>query len=409
MKYVLMHKNISVALLDLEEETGFIQKINELYEENHLPFGISVKNGIVDRIALNDWWIDRSIPSSRFGVIRALEVLNLKSTRMLLLKCFGLSLSDQYWIKPENSDLIWDKINFFENGFSEDIGDVLLGKTNKNDVFDFSSPDNTTDGYLKKRWKIMGGKRCLIKGGSGLERQQPFNEVIATLIMQRLNIPHAKYTLMWDNDEPFSICEDFVTSNTELVSAWRIMQIQRKSNDVSVYQHFLKCCEIAGIGDVTSDLDKMIVLDFIIANEDRHLNNFGFLRDAETLEWLGFAPIYDSGSSLGYDKLASQIDSFHGIECKPFKKNHIEQLKLVSDFSWLDLNKLSDIEEVIMKVFSDERTKERVGEKRIEAIVHSVKGRIEYLSKLPKTSERTEDSTVGDVERNVSANYTEKK
>ncbi len=34
----------------------------------------------------------------------------------------------------------------------------------------------------------------------------------------------------------------------------------------------------------------MIVLDYLIANEDRHLNNFGVIRNAETLEWLGFAP-----------------------------------------------------------------------------------------------------------------------
>ena len=77
-----MHKNISVALLDLDEETGFIQKINELYEEKHLPYGVKVKNGIADRAALNDWWVDRSIPASRSGIVRALEVLNLSSTRM---------------------------------------------------------------------------------------------------------------------------------------------------------------------------------------------------------------------------------------------------------------------------------------------------------------------------------------
>ena len=39
---------------------------------------------------------------------------------------------------------------------------------------DFSSPDNTTDGNLKKRWKTMDGKRCLVKGGSDPFRQQPF-------------------------------------------------------------------------------------------------------------------------------------------------------------------------------------------------------------------------------------------
>lgn len=409
MKYVLMHKNISVALLDLDESTGFIQKIDELYEEKHLPYGVKVEKRIVDRAALNDWWVDRSIPASRSGIVRALEVLNLSSTRMLLLRCFGLSLSDQYWIKPFGSDLQWSKINFFENGFSEDIGDVLLGKTDRNGHFDFSSPDNTSDGCLKKRWKIIDGKRCLVKGGSNLERQQPFNEVIAAEIMKRLNIPHVPYILIWDKNEPYSVCEDFVTADTELVSAWRIMQTQKKSNNTSVYQHFLNCCKDSGITDVESSLDKMIVLDFIIANEDRHLNNFGFLRNAETLEWLGFAPIFDSGSSLGYDKLASEIHPFHGVECKPFKKNHIDQLKLVTDFSWLDLSKLSDIEEVVRNIFSDERASERVGEKRITAIIQSIKARIDYIESRSKVCKKSADSVIGDIEENVSKTYIENK
>lgn len=53
----------------------------------------------------------------------------------------------------------------------------------------------------------------------------------------------------------------------------------------------------------------MIVLDYIIANEDRHLNNFGAIRDANTLAWIGMAPIYDSGASLGFDKLPQQMKS----------------------------------------------------------------------------------------------------
>ena len=42
------------------------------------------------------------------------------------MKCFGLSLSDQYWIKPINSKLTWDKINFFNNKFSNDIGEAFF-------------------------------------------------------------------------------------------------------------------------------------------------------------------------------------------------------------------------------------------------------------------------------------------
>ena len=87
----------------------------------------------------------------------------------------------------------WKKINFFENVFSDDIGDVLFGKTEKTKAFDFNSPDNTSDGCLKKRWKIIDGKRCLIKGGSGLERQQPFNEVIASTIEILLTKLYARF------------------------------------------------------------------------------------------------------------------------------------------------------------------------------------------------------------------------
>ena len=87
----------------------------------------------------------------------------------------------------------------------------------------------------------------------------------------------------------------------------------------------------------------MIVIDYIIANEDRHLNNFGLIRNAETLKWIGVAPIFDSGSSLGYDKLAPQIISKRKITCKPFKNSHEEQIKLVSSFDWINFDALKDV------------------------------------------------------------------
>ena len=386
MKYILMHKNISVAMLDLDESTGFVRKIDKLYDEKHLPYGVKVKNKIADRAALNDWWVDRSIPASRSGIVRALETLNLSSTRMLLLRCFGLSLSDQYWIKPDGSDLSWSKINFFENGFSEDVGDVLLGKTNKNGNFDFSSPDNTSDGCLKKRWKIVDGKRCLFKSGSNPFMQQPFNEVIASKIATRLDIPHVDYTIVWDDGVPYSVCEDFIDVNTELVSAWRIMQMTKKDNSTSVYRHYINCCEALGVKDIVRSVDQMIVLDYIIANEDRHQNNFGLTCNAESLEWVAVAPIFDSGSSLGYDKLAPQIAAERDIECKPFKKKHEDQIKLVSSFDWINFAALDGVENDIISVL--DQAGEYVDSMRKTAIVNSVLKRIENLKGFCRNTRR---------------------
>lgn len=405
MKCTLMHRRIEVAKLELDDETGIIRKIEAVMSAEHVPVGVPVKNGIIDRGELNKWWTDRSIPASRSGVREALETLNLNDTKILLVRCFGLSLSDQYWICPAGAELIWEKINFFDNSFSDDMGDVLFGKPKKNEDFDFSSPDNTSDGYLKKRWKIINGKRCLIKGGSNLERQQPFNEVIASKIMDRLNINHVSYNIIWEDGEPYSVCEDFVTRDTELVSAWRIVQTQKKDNSTSVYQHFVNCCKSLGAADVVPALDRMLVLDYLISNEDRHLNNFGLLRNAETLEWIGFAPIYDSGSSLGYNSLLSQIYAEKNIASKPFKRRHDEQIKLVTSFDWIDFSKLYDAGDMVRDVFSDPRAKELISENRKEAIAQMVERHIESLQTIAESHAPQEDSTEDDVEENIAEDY----
>ena len=205
---------------------------------------------------------------------------------------------------------------------------------------------------------------------------------------------------------PYSVCEDFITGDTELIPAWRIMQIQKQDNSTSRYQHFSNCCEALGIHDVIPYLDRMIVLDYIIANEDRHLNNFGVIRNAETLEWIGMAPIYDSGSSLGYDKLANQIRSGKDIICKPFKKHHEEQLKLVSSFDWINFERLSDVAELITETFTTGDAADYMDEARVSAIVDTVRKRIRQVEELTMSHTQAEVlSTEDDVEENVAESY----
>ena len=409
VKCTFMHKTIPVSDIELDDATGFIQKISNVYAPEHLPIGIPIRKGIVDRAAFNEWWTERSIPASRSGIREALEALKIADTKMLLVRCYGLSLSDQYWIRPEGSGPRWEDINFFENDFSDDIGDVLFGENKNKTVLNFNSPDNTSDGNLKKRWKIIDGQRNLIKGGSNPFRQQPFNEVIAAGIMQRLHIPHIPYTVIWNQGTPYSVCEDFVDKNIELIPAWRILQLKKRSNSTSVYRHFVDCCESIGIKNVIPFLDRMIVLDYIIANEDRHFNNFGALRNAETLEWLGMAPIYDSGSSLGYDKLPAQMYSEKDIICKPFKNHHTEQIKLVSSFDWIDFEQLTDIKELIEGVLSSPDAADYIDEARIRAITAGVERRIDHLKQMAEAhAPANQDTLEDDVIENIAQVYTRK-
>jgi len=189
----------------------------------------------------------------------------------LLSKCYGLSLSDQYWICPLDSNLKWTDINFFENTFSGDVGDILFGHEPSDDEqINLMSPDNTSDGWLQKKWVVSDGIRLLMKGGSGPYQQESLNELIACAVMKRLNISHVPYTLTFRERLPYSLCETFITPETELVPAWRVVQSLTRDKRDSALSHFLRCSEILNIPDIVASTEKMLVLDYIIANTDRH-------------------------------------------------------------------------------------------------------------------------------------------
>ncbi len=378
-EYILMHKEIPVAEITIDEVSGSIAAVGTLYAEKHLPVDIPVKKHAPDRAALNSWWQGRSIPASRMGIRSALEELKLSSTQMLLEKCLGLSLSDQYWICPKDSGISWHEVKFFKNPFSEDVGNILFGHGSSGDPVSLASPDNTSDGWLKKKWKILNGKRCLIKSGSGATQQEPYNEVLASRIMDRLDIPHVPYSLLMEEGYPYSVCEDFITPETELVSAWHLIQTERKPNHISIYQHYVNCCEKNGIAGIRHSLDQMIVLDYLIVNEDRYLNNFGVVRNAETLEYLGAAPIFDSGTALWFDKPTTMVGSDARITCKPFKTTHEEQIKLVTSFDWLDIGKLNGIEEEFRELVKDSLF---IDEARCDALCVALEKRIRMLEQV---------------------------
>ena len=371
-----MHKTNPVVDMDLDDTTGYISKIRDVFDLRRLPLGISVFKTGIDRKALNDWWIGRSIPASRSGLGDALQSIGVSAPALLLEKCYGLSLSDQYWICPKGSGIVWEKVNFFRNEFSKDMGEILFGHNPADHAhISLMSPDNTSDGWLRKKWIIADGKRFLMKGGSGPYQQEPFNEVVACAIMRRLGIHHVNYTLTVDEDKTYSLCENFVTPETELIPAWRIIFTQKQPNNRSLINHLLACGENLGIPDVKDSLNKMLTVDYIIANEDRHWNNFGFLRNADTLEWIGMAPVFDSGTSLWYNTL--RVGS--PVKSKPFRSGHNEQIKLVDDLAWFNAGSLESLEDEILEVFS---ASTEVDQERRNAIAKTVKDRAEDIKNL---------------------------
>ena len=393
-KYILMHKDVEVAEI-LMTDDGHIININDVYAPQHLPVG-TLKNGKCNSTLLNKWWDYRAIPNTRNGINEVLQALNIHSTQALSAKCLGLSLSDHYWIKLSDKERSWESINFFDNAFSEELGDALFRGRIKT-VKDFHSPDGTTNGNLKKRWKIINGERMLLKEGAFPYQQEPFNEKIASALMKRLGIPHISYDVIWIDELPYSACPCFTDKNTELVTAYSVLASKNKPNHHSFYQHYINLCNEAGVRDIQTFMDKMIVTDYIIANEDRHSNNFGLLRNADTLEFISAAPVYDSGTSLLYNKPVDIPNRSNIIKCKPWYETHDKQLKLVSSLDWFDASKLDGFGEEMANILEPLKEKGYVDEKRVNGLVEFVESRISYIKSLSERKTESCEEAESDV------------
>ena len=127
----------------------------------------------------------------------------------------------------------------------------------------------------------------------------------------------------------------------------------------------------------------MLVCDFILANKDRHFNNFGVIRNVETLEFERVAPIFDNGCSLWFDENDMYVGEF--FLTKPFDEYEKNQINLVKNFDWFDIDKLDGFVDEVREILSKNNL---LSNERIEKIVEQIKLRIEYVSNLKYKEEK---------------------
>lgn len=328
-EYVLMHKDVRACKVLFNSTLENIIDIVIITPE-HMPISVN------DSKTFADWWQRRAVPSQQTGK----EILLNGITRMqYLVQNLGLSLTDHYWICPIGSQIEWHNVNLYENNFMEmdcDNNDYEPEVSYK--------PSSSTQGELQKRWMIFSGKRCLIKGNSSAMCRQSINEVFATRLHEMQKKPHTAYSLI---ELPFGmgggigcISENFTNSTVEFVPCYDIVSIKKKKNDVSMFEHYVQCCLNIGL-DIREYLDYQILTDFLLTNVDRHLLNLGCLRNSETLEFVGPAPIYDTGNSMFFNQDYNE-KTVRSIKINSFASMEIQMLQYVQNKDAVDLGHVPD-------------------------------------------------------------------
>ena len=384
MKVILMNQNKKVLLAEMDEGNTF-QEIYEYYDINYAPLHLyNAYNHSKDvLIALNSWFKGRGIPAWRQNIEKLLEKLNVVSPTELLNKAYGLSLSDQYWIKGERQNLKWKDINFFTNDFEyKDYLDVSLNSNSRESSTRISlhSPNNTTDGMVKKGWIIdEDNNRVLVKGTYSISGLEPINEWLASSICKRLDLDYCNYTLDILSRQLVSMCKNFLTKDEEIISASDIMDLDSDDN-VSDYEKYVSILESYGIKDVKKKLSDMYIVDYLMLNTDRHMKNYGIIRNVKTLKWERITPIFDTGTSLQSDVTLPYLD-FDNEEYKFFHSHNMTVNELVNyiKLEKYDLTKLDGLKDEYKEVLEKYSDIIELNPKRLEKTVEGFGERIELL------------------------------
>ena len=394
-RYLILHKNIPVITVSLNHKYA-IEKIEKIHNNERIPIGLEKQKLNIENI--NDWFFSRAIPQKREGLSYILNATDTKNNMELLVKNLGLGLIDNYWIKKENSNLKWEEVNFFDNNFSNEVNGIYLNRSDKinEEILDKINPNNASSGMLPKGWICLQtdssrtvssrtegsrkNKRFLIKGSELQNEQEPYNEEIISKWLDLLKVEHVEYEVKIIDKRPYSICELLLKENEELIHAYHVAKIKPKDNKRSYFEHYIDCCKELGLkDDIRTDLDNMILIDYMSANTDRHWNNFGIIRDSNSLKAKRLAPIYDNGASL-----FAKIPVFYikeeniNLKCQSFNTRQSQNIKNVKNFDLLEKKEIYSILDIAEQVFKSNKHME---DKRIKEILIEIKQRIITASK----------------------------
>ncbi len=314
----LMHENIAVATLEMSGND--VLKVVEVLNDQHLPYGCAdptPKN-------FNTWIKGRRIKDGLDADGK--EVLRdfLKDRRNYFKTknnaAFDrpqngnpqvmMSLTDHYFFKVK-TDIRWDTHNFYEHEFDLTFGNVFFEPwlVQSGRISDLT-PDLTTGGIAAKRWRREGEQTFLYKAGSQQTCQEPLSEVMAAITLGKIyaekqdwRLPYVSYDFAFSGMTLCSKSANFTSLDQEFVSMQEVLYHDviannRSEDDIAdTYEHIVLALKTMHVDEtgIRSFLDRMLFLDVIIGNQDRHLNNFGILRNPNTLQFIRFAPLFDNG------------------------------------------------------------------------------------------------------------------
>ena len=294
---------------------------------DRLPFALRREN--VTFVEFMEWASNRTLSIGRSYAKEILNTMRLpQSNRYAVCKaCRGLSLEDAYWICEEGDEKNWSEVNLFQNPLSLFVTEISLsGRT------------------------IYHQRMFLHKVGK--------YEIPASEILSALQISHISYEISRKEDISLYLSKErseWIESVGEKMVCSELFTSEETS--LVTFEEFKIFCEFYGLNayQEAKKIDrefylKMQIADYILNNNDRHEQNWGFFMENSSGKIIGYCPLFDHDHTFGsYQNVMSQTTedylSLYEAAVMAQRELHmdlsvLEKMKkpeLLSDGQWADV------------------------------------------------------------------------
>lgn len=283
--YFLMNKDRVVAEFTLPEGSFSTDQYFKSLEGQPLPIGFDY---------IDKWLENRKASKHNAHLRQIMNDCGCGTSSGFIAVTHAASINDTYWVRSDHEDIQWDQVSFYRNPFNETISRLAFEGVGLYGVaLSTTSPELSTEGSFRKCWRREdNGEIFLYKRGTSLWSNaglEPYCEAMASEIAEKLTERSVHYDLVRLHGELASRCKSFTDETYGYVP---IIKFPIRHE---VPGELLRFYEKLGDEDL---FRRMLVLDALTFNVDRHPGNYGVIVDNETQKPIRMAPIFDLNMAL---------------------------------------------------------------------------------------------------------------
>lgn len=259
-------------------------------------------NAVLGWLSMRTLSIGRRYAKKLYNALRLPQAQTPIDKAKVALSCRAVSVEDSYWVKLEGDSLTWEKTNLRHVPLNEIVTLIALHGQSLSLQGPVNTPEYTTGGSYAKAWRREDdGNLWLLKRDDLDNSIESHIEVMVSDLLDKTNVPHVHYESDVDKDIYVCKCPNMCSD-----------VISRISGDIfSAYCSNNKLSVDSELKRLSSNLYyQMWVVDYLVSNTDRHLQNWGLYFKPDTHELLGLHPLFDHNNAFDNDVMFSSDFSY---------------------------------------------------------------------------------------------------